>query len=201
MINWPTRSAPVPRCRAGPTTASTLAARWRRPAASETVAPPLPAPGPASREPVLSGVAPLAKPPVRKLAKDLGVDLASISGSGERGVITRDDVERAAGVGAEPPPADIATLPPEPDVAEPAAESGRSETRIPIKGVRKTMAEAMVQSAFTAPHVSVATTCDVSATMELVERPRRRREFRDMKVSPLLIVAKAVCLALKRTPR
>ena len=167
---------------------------------SETVAPPLPAPGPASREPVLSGVAPLAKPPVRKLAKDLGVDLASIGGSGERGVITRDDVERAAGIGAEPPPADVATLPPEPDVAEPAAGSGRSETRIPIKGVRKTMAEAMVQSAFTAPHVSVATTCDVSATMELVERLRRRREFRDLKVSPLLIVAKAVCLALKRTP-
>jgi 2-oxoisovalerate dehydrogenase E2 component (dihydrolipoyl transacylase) len=166
---------------------------------SETVAP-LPAPGPASREPALSGVAPLAKPPVRKRAKDLGVDLAQVSGSGERGVITRDDVERAAGIGVEPPLADVAMSPPEPHVAETAAESGRTETRIPIKGVHKAMAEAMVQSAFTAPHVSVSTTCDVSATMELVERLRQRREFRDLKVSPLLILAKAVCLALKRTP-
>jgi 2-oxoisovalerate dehydrogenase E2 component (dihydrolipoyl transacylase) len=168
---------------------------------SETVARPLPAPGPASREAVLSGVAPLAKPPVRKLAKDLGVDLASISGSGERGVITRDDVERAAAVGAGSPPADIAMLPTEPAVAAGPAEPGRSETRVPIKGVRKAMADAMVQSAFTAPHVSVSTTCDVSATVELVERLRQRREFRDIKVSPLLIVAGAVCLALKRTPQ
>jgi 2-oxoisovalerate dehydrogenase E2 component (dihydrolipoyl transacylase) len=175
-----------------------------RPAAaigtSGTVAPPLPTPGPAGRETVLSGVTPLAKPPVRKLAKDLGVELASISGSGERGVITRDDVERAAAVGGGTPSADIAMGPPEPAVALPA-EPGRTETRVPIKGVRKAMADAMVQSAFTAPHVSVSTTCDVSATMELVERLRQRREFRDIKVSPLLIVARAVCLALKRTPQ
>ena len=168
---------------------------------SETVAPPLPTPGPAGGEPVLSGVAPLAKPPVRKLAKDLGVDLASISGSGERGVITRDDVERAAAMGAEPPSGDIGMLPQEPAVAVGPAEPGRTETRIPIKGVRKAMADAMVQSAFTAPHVSVSTTCDVSATMELLERLRSRREFGDIKVSPLLILARAVCLALKRTPQ
>jgi 2-oxoisovalerate dehydrogenase E2 component (dihydrolipoyl transacylase) len=169
--------------------------------ASEAVAPPLPKPVPAGRESVLSRVTPLAKPPVRKLAKDLGVDLASISGSGERGVITRDDVERAAAEGAGPPPADIAMPPPEPAVAVDPAEPGRSETRVPIKGVRKAMADAMVQSAFTAPHVSVSTTCDVSATMELVDRLRQRREFRDIKVSPLLIVARAVCLALRRTPQ
>ena len=168
---------------------------------SQTVAPPLPAPGPAGREPVLSGVAPLAKPPVRKLAKDLGVDLTSITGSGERGLITRNDVERAAARGAEPPLADIAMLPPEAAIAVGSAETGRTETRIPIKGVRKAMADAMVESAFTAPHVSVSTTCDVSATVELVERLRKRREFGDIKVSPLLIVAKAVCLALRRTPQ
>jgi 2-oxoisovalerate dehydrogenase E2 component (dihydrolipoyl transacylase) len=92
-------------------------------------------------------------------------------------------------------------LPTEPAVAARPAEPGRSETRVPIKGVRKAMADAMVQSAFTAPHVSVSTTCDVSATVELVERLRQRREFRDIKVSPLLIVAGAVCLALKRTPQ
>ena len=58
----------------------------------------------------------------------------------------------------------------------------------------------MVQSAFTAPHVTEWLTCDVSATMELVERLKTRREFADVRVSPLLIVAKAVCLALGRTP-
>ena len=75
-----------------------------------------------------------------------------------------------------------------------------AETRIPIKGVRKATAQAMVQSAFTAPHVSEWVTCDVSATMELVERLKSRREFADIRISPLLIVAKAVCLALARTP-
>ena len=58
----------------------------------------------------------------------------------------------------------------------------------------------MVQSAFTAPHVTEWLTCDVSATVDLVERLKERREFADVKVSPLLIVAKAVCLALSRTP-
>jgi pyruvate dehydrogenase E2 component (dihydrolipoamide acetyltransferase) len=177
-----------------------LAHAGERTRASHADATPLPAPGPVGREPELAGVAPLAKPPVRKLAKDLGVDLALISGSGERGVITRDDVERAAGIGVEPPSAGAPTFLPEPATAELAAEPGRTETRVPIKGVRKAMADAMVQSAFTAPHVSVSTTCDVSATMELVERLRQRREFREVKVSPLLIVAKAVCLALKRAP-
>ena len=54
----------------------------------------------------------------------------------------------------------------------------------------------MVRSAFTAPHVSVWLDCDVTATMQLVERLKTRREFADLRVSPLLIVAKAVCLAL-----
>ena len=104
-------------------------------------------------------------------------------------MITRDDVNRAAS--GEPEP--VESTPVAPAVAP-------SETRIPIKGVRKATATAMVQSAFTAPHVSEWVTCDVTATMELVERLRRRREFADLRVSPMLLVAKAVCLALTRTP-
>src|SRR6185437_5808127 len=69
-----------------------------------------------------------------------------------------------------------------------------------IKGVRKSTADAMVRSAFTAPHVSVWLDCDVSATMELLQRLKARRGFADLRVSPLLIIAKAVCLALGRTP-
>jgi pyruvate dehydrogenase E2 component (dihydrolipoamide acetyltransferase) len=76
----------------------------------------------------------------------------------------------------------------------------REDVRIPIKGVRKSTADAVVRSAFTAPHVSIWMDCDVSATMELVERLKSRREFADLRVSPLLIIAKAVCLALGRTP-
>jgi pyruvate dehydrogenase E2 component (dihydrolipoamide acetyltransferase) len=72
--------------------------------------------------------------------------------------------------------------------------------RIPIKGVRKSTADAMVRSAFSAPHVSVWLDCDVTATMQLVERLKTRREFAELRVSPLVIVARAVCLALRRTP-
>jgi 2-oxoisovalerate dehydrogenase E2 component (dihydrolipoyl transacylase) len=161
--------------------------------------PPLPGPGPATKEPVLTGVGALAKPPVRKLAKDLGVDLGSLSGTGIGGVITREDVERAAREEAEPELREAAAISPA-EAEQPSGDRGKTETRVPIKGVRKATAQAMVQSAFTAPHVSISTTCDVSATIELVERLRQRREFRDLKVSPLLIVAKAVLLAISRTP-
>jgi pyruvate dehydrogenase E2 component (dihydrolipoamide acetyltransferase) len=74
------------------------------------------------------------------------------------------------------------------------------EVREPIKGVRKMMAQAMVDSAFTAPHVTEWVTVDVTRTMRLVARLQRHRDFRDLKVSPLLVVAKAVCLAVRRTP-
>jgi pyruvate dehydrogenase E2 component (dihydrolipoamide acetyltransferase) len=142
---------------------------------------------------VPSGGAILAKPPVRKLAKDLGVDLDSLAGSGPGGVITREDVMRASTrVQAEPVEAGPAK--------SVEAERAREDVRIPIKGVRKSMADAMVRSAFTAPHVSVWLDCDVSATMDLVERLKARREFIDLRLSPLLIIAKAVCLALGRTP-
>jgi pyruvate dehydrogenase E2 component (dihydrolipoamide acetyltransferase) len=128
----------------------------------------------------------LAKPPVRKLAKDLGIDLAKVTATGPGGVITRDDVE-AYSAGAQAGATEAAVAPP---VSVGAAEappvvSGRGDTRVPIKGVQKVMAQAMVASAFTAPHVTEWITVDISETMELVER---------------LIVAKAVTLAARRTP-
>jgi pyruvate dehydrogenase E2 component (dihydrolipoamide acetyltransferase) len=126
----------------------------------------------------------LAKPPVRKLAKTLGIDLSALTPTGPHGTISRADVESAAQA---------------PERPSPARPAGR-ETRIPIKGVRKHTAAAMVQSAFTAPHVTEFVTLDVTATMELRDRVAARREFRDVKVSPLLFVAKAVLLAAARTP-
>ncbi|HSS67552.1 MAG TPA: dihydrolipoamide acetyltransferase family protein [Nocardioidaceae bacterium] len=138
-----------------------------------------------------SNVAVLAKPPVRKLAKDLGVDLAEVTPTGEGGTITRTDVEQLASSGV---PAAAQPVP------QPSWTTGERETRLPIKSVRKVTAQAMVASAFTAPHVTEWVTLDATRTMKMVERLRARREFRDIKVSPLLVVARAVCLAARRTP-
>jgi pyruvate dehydrogenase E2 component (dihydrolipoamide acetyltransferase) len=134
----------------------------------------------------------LAKPPVRKLAKDLGVDLASLVGSGPNGAVTREDVEVAtSGAGGGETGAERLPRP---------AAPGERETREPIKGVRKMMGQAMVGSAFSIPHVTEWVTLDVTRTMEFVERLKGRREFRDVKVSPLLVLARAVMLAMRRTP-
>jgi pyruvate dehydrogenase E2 component (dihydrolipoamide acetyltransferase) len=81
-----------------------------------------------------------------------------------------------------------------------AARPGERETREPIKGVRKMMAQAMVDSAFTAPHVTEWITVDVTKTMRYVDKLKAHRAFADVRVSPLLVVAKAVCLAMRRTP-
>ncbi|MGW3601649.1 dihydrolipoamide acetyltransferase family protein [Micromonospora sp. NPDC005161] len=136
----------------------------------------------------------LAKPPVRKLAKDLGVDLSTLTGSGPLGSITREDVQQAAsGAVAEPIRATA--------VATSAASFGADrEQRIPVKGVRKLTAENMSRSAFTAPHVTEFLTVDVTRAMKALDRLRGRREWRDVRVSPLLLVAKAVLLAVKRHP-
>jgi pyruvate dehydrogenase E2 component (dihydrolipoamide acetyltransferase) len=131
---------------------------------------------------------PLAKPPVRKLAKDLGVDLTALTGSGAGGVITRADVEAAAAG-----PAPVTELRP---VAAPTA----GEQRIPVKGVRKHTAAAMVTSAFTAPHVTEFLTVDVTRMVKLRSRIAARPEFAGVKVSPLLFVAKALLLAAARHP-
>ena len=151
-----------------------------------TAVPATPAP-----EPPSGSTQVLAKPPVRKLAKDLGVDLTTLTPTGPSGTVTREDVEGAVAGGAEG-----SRL-----VADaPRTSTTEREYREPIKGVRKMMAGAMVQSAFTAPHVTEWVTVDATATMEFVERLRKRREFRDLKVSPLLVLARAAMLAMRRTP-
>jgi pyruvate dehydrogenase E2 component (dihydrolipoamide acetyltransferase) len=118
---------------------------------------------------------------VRKLARELGVDLRGVSGSGPNGAITRDDVLARRGAGAPS--------------SEPIA--GR---RVPIRGVRKATAAAMVASAFTAPHVTEFLTVDVTPMMALRERLRGSPEYRNVKLTPLSFAAKAVCLAVRRTP-
>ncbi len=140
----------------------------------------------------------LAKPPVRKLAKDLGVDIATLTPTGPGGTVTRDDVEAAA-EGAAVGSSGFEARAPE-RLRTSTTEPGERERREPIKGVRKMMAGAMVNSAFTAPHVTEWVTIDVTRTMEFVDRLKRRREFKDVKVSPLLVLSRAVILAMRRTP-
>ena len=144
----------------------------------------------------------LAKPPVRRLAKDLGISLTGLAGTGPDGSITRDDVQRAASGtqfrsekelvenGSRP-----ATLAAAPKTASPA-----DEERIPVRGVRKHMAAAMVSSAFTAPHVTEFLQVDVTETMAAVRRIRGLPEYADVRVSPLLFVARALLVAVRRHP-
>ncbi|GGM58012.1 dihydrolipoamide acetyltransferase component of pyruvate dehydrogenase complex [Longimycelium tulufanense] len=141
-----------------------------------------------------AALVPLAKPPVRKLAKDLGVDLRTVAGSGPEGLITREDVERAAAPGA---PSTVEVVP---RVEAPAYDPATRERRVPIRGVRRATAAAMVESAFTAPHVTEFLTVDVTPMMQLRERLGTHPEFRGVKVTPLAFAAKAVCLAARRTP-
>ncbi|MFB6948493.1 dihydrolipoamide acetyltransferase family protein [Streptomyces niveus] len=141
---------------------------------------------------------PLAKPPVRKLAKDLGVDLATITPTGPDGIITREDVHAATAPAPSPQAVPVAEPVPAPVAAAPAV-AGR-ETRIPVKGVRKATAAAMVGSAFTAPHVTEFVTVDVTRTMRLVEELKSDKDMAGVRVNPLLLVAKALLVAIKRHP-
>lgn len=140
---------------------------------------------------------PRSTPPVRAHAKRLGVDLVLVAAEVGDRVITRADVdEYAERVGVS---GDSLTSSPVPASAA-ALASGERELRIPIRGVRKHTAAAMVQSAFAAPHVTVFLTVDVTATMELIASLREDRSLAEHRIGPLAVVAKAACLALARTP-
>ncbi|WP_326811137.1 2-oxo acid dehydrogenase subunit E2 [Streptomyces scopuliridis] len=149
---------------------------------------------------------PLAKPPVRKLAKDLGVDLATITPTGPGGIITREDVHAATAPAPAAEPAVAAPVQAPAPVAGPttaaqaAGVTAGRETRIPIKGVRKATAAAMVGSAFTAPHVTEFITVDVTRTMKLVEELKSDKDMAGLRVNPLLLIAKALLVAIKRNP-
>jgi 2-oxoisovalerate dehydrogenase E2 component (dihydrolipoyl transacylase) len=139
--------------------------------------------------PAVSAARALAKPPVRRLAKDLGVSLAELTGTGPGGSVTRDDVQRVAGD----------TTARSVSVVENGARTGREE-RIPVRGVRKHMAAAMVSSAFSAPHVTEFLQVDVTETMAALRRVRDLPEYAGIRVSPLLFVARALLAAVARHP-
>lgn len=166
-------------------------------------------------KPVASAVGVIAKPPIRKLARDLGVALGDVNASGPAGEVTRDDVLRHAEQASvfrnistpDWPSEREQTIPVSPTAAAaapapaPAAvvDDARVES-IPVKGVRKATANAMVGSAYSAPHVSVWTDVDATRTMEYVQRLKASPEYADVKVSPLLVFARALLWAVRRTP-
>jgi 2-oxoisovalerate dehydrogenase E2 component (dihydrolipoyl transacylase) len=152
--------------------------RRRRSAPTVTAPPPVHSPSPAP-----SPARVLAKPPVRELARRLGLDLATVTGTGSNGAVIRSDVE-AAGSSPE----------------SPASAVTADETRVPISGVRKRTAAAMVSSAFTAPHVTEFVTVDVTPTVELVDLLRAHPAFEGARVTPLVLIAKALAIATVRHP-
>jgi 2-oxoisovalerate dehydrogenase E2 component (dihydrolipoyl transacylase) len=156
-------------------------------AASSTVPAVVGTPRPQS-VPAAAASAIIAKPPIRKLAKDLGVDLAEVTATGLAGEITRDDVVRQA------TQASVFR-----NIQTPDWNDEREE-RIPVKGVRKAIATAMVNSKFTAPHVSLFVDVDATRTMEFVKRLKNSTDFAGVRVSPLLIMAKAMIWAVRRNP-
>lgn len=130
---------------------------------------------------------PRTTPPVRKLAKDLGIELAAVEGTGAGGLITREDIRNFV-------------APPEGTQIPRTTAQGEREVRTPIKGVRKFTAAAMVASAFTAPHATEFLTVDVTPTMDLLAKLKASRAFSGYKLTPLTLVAKAVLIALRRNP-
>lgn len=141
---------------------------------------------------------PRSFPPVRKLAHELGVDLAEVPGTGDDGLITREDLEdwvarqdRTSARAA--PPADVAPA------STPTTSAGR-ETRTPITGVRKHTAAAMVASAFTAPHATEFLTVDVTPSVDLLEAISRDKRFSGKRVTILALTSKALLIALRSHP-
>ncbi|NMO93537.1 dihydrolipoamide acetyltransferase family protein [Actinomycetospora sp. TBRC 11914] len=160
------------------TSAARTRRRRRRPASPE------PATGRPSRPP--------ATPPVRKMAKELGVDLAEVTYDGDR--IRREDVRRHAGTPSAPAASAAAPSAPSAVVEEPG------DRRVPITGVRRATAAAVTSSAFTAPHVTEFVTVDVTAMTETVEALRAHRAFEGVRVTPLLLVARALLSAVRHFP-
>ncbi len=147
-----------------------------------------------------------AKPPVRKLARELGVDLAALTASGPHGTVTREDVHAAA----EQPGTQArsgsqvnghGTAPHAAARDEVAGNEVTGTRRVPLTGMQRAMATAMVESATQAPHVTVFLTVDVTRSTELLARLKKAPELDGVRVTPLLLAARAVVLAALRFPR
>jgi 2-oxoisovalerate dehydrogenase E2 component (dihydrolipoyl transacylase) len=180
-----------------------------RPATPTPPAPPV-APPPVVTPSSVSALAPRSTPPVRLYAKQHGVDIDSLVGTGRDGLITRDDVERA--LSGAPAAATAAAPRSSAPITGPTTTSrfvgreidswatGAKEERIPVKGVLRSMSDAMVQSAFSAPHAAVWVRLDATKTVELLASLKKQPSLESLRLSPLTIVALALCDAARHFP-
>nr|WP_247681618.1 dihydrolipoamide acetyltransferase family protein [Paenibacillus sp. Marseille-P2973] len=146
----------------------------------------------------------LATPSVRKFAREQGVDIAQVSGTGNAGKITREDVEAFKNGGAAAAPAaasskDEAAKAPAASAASAASVSAEEE-RVPFKGIRKAISNAMVKSAYTAPHVTIMDEVDVTELVAFRTRMKPIAEKKGIKVTYLPFIVKALVAASRQFP-
>jgi pyruvate dehydrogenase E2 component (dihydrolipoamide acetyltransferase) len=139
----------------------------------------------------------LATPSTRRVARELGVDISKVEGTGPGGRVTDEDVRRFSEAKPEARPE---AKPPEAPAPEAAPEIKAMEERIAIKSIRKTIGERMVQSKFTAPHVTSMDEADVTELVKLREKEKKAAEEKGIKLTYLAFVVKAVTVALKQHP-
>ncbi len=138
----------------------------------------------------------LAVPMVRKLASDLQVDLGTIQGTGPQGRITKEDVQRAA----------REKKPPEKEIPEKAIKAARKYDlygfieRVQLRGMRKTIAQAMVKSKSTIPHAADLDEADVTQLLALKAKAKERAAQKKIHLTILPFVIKAVVAALEEHP-
>lgn len=149
----------------------------------------------------------LATPSVRKFAREQGVDLTTVNGTGKNGRITREDVTNGGGPAApaavEAPAAEAAQTSDAPAAAKPAVaatDAYRPEERVPFKGIRKAIANAMVKSVYTAPHVTIMDEVDVTELVALRAKYKPYAEKKGSKLTYLPFIVKALVAACRQFP-
>lgn len=172
------------------------------PAAAPTAAPTAAAPSAGAGREVL------ATPSVRKLAREQGITLAEVTPTGKHGRVTREDVLGFNGAGtaaapeaaAEPAAVAAAGGNAPAAAAQQVVTGDRVEERVPFKGIRKIIANAMVKSVYTAPHVTLMDEIDVSALVALRERTKPLAEKKGVKLTYLPFIVKALVAACRQFP-
>ncbi|WP_297619783.1 dihydrolipoamide acetyltransferase family protein [Nocardia sp.] len=147
---------------------------------------------------------PAATPGARKLAREIGVDLTAVAGSGPEGAVTLNDLHGARPDARAADVIPIHTAPPVTPMGSVASTArpvpAERETRTPIAGIRKRTAAAMVASAQHIPQASTFVTTDFTGSMELLDHLRATPTFAGLTLTPLALVAKATLVALSEFP-
>jgi pyruvate dehydrogenase E2 component (dihydrolipoamide acetyltransferase) len=167
---------------------------------------------PAAAQPVDESKRVYATPAVRKLARELGVNIRQVQGTGKNGRVTKEDVQAFAQGGQAPAAVaapEAAQAQPAATAAAPAAEAapaaaqaapGGLEERKPLKGIRKAIASAMVKSMYTAPHVTIMDEVNVAKLVEMRERFKPIAAKKEVKLTYLPFIVKAVLAGLREFP-